>query len=86
MNNAERQTFGTAGSVNETGTTAITGRFYAIQILVDCQFSVLTDTLASGDALTSILFPAGITLFGNFTAFTKGASGVVRAYKVLPGA
>lgn len=86
MNNAERQTFGTSGSVNETGTTPITGRFYAIQILNDTEFAVLTDTLASGDSLVGKTIPAGITLFGNFTAFTLVTGGVVRAYKALPGA
>lgn len=86
MNNTELRTFGMYGSVNKSGAAAAaSGRFYAIQILNDTVFSLLTDSLASGDAITSLTIPAGITLFGNFTAFTL-TSGAVRAYKALPGA
>ena len=77
---AEKQQFGQAGNVNESGTTAITGDFCAIQILTDAVFSLITDSLASGDAITSLTLPAGLVLYGKFTAFTL-TSGAVRAYK-----
>lgn len=80
---SEKQAFGEAGSVNETSTTAVTGDFCAIQILNDAVFSLLTDALATGDAITSITIPAGITLFGKFSAFTL-TSGAVKAYNSAP--
>jgi hypothetical protein len=76
---AEKQQFGQAGSVNESGTTAITGDFCAIQILNDAVFSLITDSLASGDAITTLTLPAGLVIYGKFTAFTL-TSGAVRAY------
>lgn len=72
--------FGSLGCVNETGTTAVTGDFCAIQILTDAVFSLLTDSGASGDAITSVSLPAGLVLYGRFTAFTL-TSGAVRAYR-----
>lgn len=71
---------GQAGCTVETGTTAVTGNYFAIQILADATFSTLTDTSADGDAMTGFVIPAGITLFGKFTAFTL-TLGRVRAYK-----
>ncbi len=75
----DKQFFGEYGVVNETGTTAVTGRFCAIQCLADTVFAVLTDTLATGDAITAITITSGTILYGNFTAFTL-TSGKVRAY------
>jgi hypothetical protein len=43
-------------------------------------FAALTDSLATGDALTGVALPAGTVLRGRFTAFTL-TSGAVRAYK-----
>lgn len=73
---------GQKGSYTETGTTAVTGNFYAIQVLADANFSTLTDTGAdaAGDAMTGFTVYAGTVLYGQFTAFTL-ASGKVRAYK-----
>ena len=80
----EKQSFGLAGSINETGTTAVTGvDVCSIVCLTATTFATLTDTLATGDALTGIALPAGTTLYGKFTAFTL-TSGAVRAYKSLP--
>jgi len=70
---------GSAGCIVETGTTAVTGNFYAIQVMNDATFSLLTDTTATGDAMTGFAIPAGMTIYGNFTAFTL-TSGKVRAY------
>jgi hypothetical protein len=70
------------GVVIETGTTAVTGNFYAIQVLVEATFSTFTENGASGDVMTSIAIPAGTILYNGLgiTAFTMSA-GVVRAYK-----
>lgn len=77
----DKQDYGEAGYVNETGTTAITGQdFCRIQCLTNTVFASLTDTLASGDALTGITLPAGTDLRGKFTGFTL-SSGAVRAYR-----
>lgn len=71
------------GVVVETGTTAITGKFYAIQVLEDAQFSVLTENASSGDSMTGFTVPAGTILYNGLgiTAFTL-TSGKVRAYKM----
>lgn len=71
---------GENGSVTETGTTAITGDFEAIQMLEDSVFSLLTDSVGSGDAMTGFSISAGQIIYGKFTAFTL-TSGKVRAYK-----
>lgn len=77
----DKQAFGEAGYVNETGTTAITGQdFCLIQCLTDTVFLSLTDTLQSGDSLTGITLPARTELRGKFTGFTL-SSGAVRAYR-----
>jgi hypothetical protein len=71
------------GVVIETGTTAVTGKFYAIQVLEDAQFSVLTENASSGDSMTGFTVPAGTILYNGLgiTAFTL-TSGKVRAYKM----
>jgi hypothetical protein len=71
---------GQNGVITETGTTAVTGDFYAIQILVAATFTLFTETNGSGDTMTGFAIPAGITLFGRISAFTM-SSGAVRAYK-----
>jgi hypothetical protein len=74
---------GCHGVVVETGTDAITGKFYAIQVLADANFSVFTENGKSGDAMTGFVIPAGTTIINGLgiTAFTL-ASGRVRAYKL----
>jgi len=71
------------GIVVETGTTAVTGKFYAIQVLEDAQFSVLTENAKSGDSMTGFSIPAGTIIYNGLgiTAFTL-TSGKVRAYKM----
>jgi hypothetical protein len=75
--------FGGNGVVVETGTTAITGDFCAVQILEEANFSLFTEKLAKGpgDAMTGFAIPAGTILFNGLgiTAFTL-TSGKVRAY------
>lgn len=83
MTQNQKQEFGGAGCVYETGTTEVTGDFCAIQTLTDTVFALITNTLGSGDAITAITIPAGVTLYGRFTAFTL-TSGAVCAYKSAP--
>lgn len=78
----ERTILADGGTVNETGTTAVTGvDLAAIQILTDATFSVLTEVgNVTGDALTGIAIKAPCILRGKFTGFTL-TSGAVRAYR-----
>jgi hypothetical protein len=86
---AQNASLGQAGAVVETGTTAVTGKsIVAIQFIEDSVFTVLTpnDTTYgygvgsyNGDTLASITLPAGMTIYGHWTAFTL-ASGKVIAY------
>lgn len=71
------------GVVVETGTDAITGKFYAIQVLEAAEFSTFTENAKSGDAMTGFSIPAGTILYNGLgiTAFTL-TSGKVRAYKM----
>jgi hypothetical protein len=71
---------GEAGVRTTTNTTAVTGTTYtAIQVLEDATFTTLTETGATGQAMTGFVIPAGVVLKGVFTAYTL-ASGKVRAY------
>jgi len=86
---AQNAALGQAGAIVETGTTAITGKnIVAIQFIEDTVFSALTpaDTTngygvpaANGDTLASVTLPAGMTIYGRWTAFTL-ASGKIIAY------
>jgi hypothetical protein len=71
------------GVVVETGTDAVTGKFYAIQVLSDATFSAFTENGASGDVMTGFAIPAGTVIYNGLgiTAFTL-TSGKVRAYKL----
>lgn len=70
------------GVVTETGTTPVTGDFYAIQVIEAATFTTFTENGASGDAMTGFSVPAGTMLYNGkgITAFTM-SSGKVRAYK-----
>ncbi len=71
------------GVVVETGTDAVTGKFYAIQVLSDATFSAFTENGSSGDVMTGFAIPAGTVIYNGLgiTAFTL-TSGKVRAYKL----
>lgn len=71
------------GVVVETGTDAVTGKFYAIQVLEDAQFSALDENAKSGDSMTGFTIPAGTIIYNGLgiNSFTL-ASGKVRAYKM----
>lgn len=70
------------GVTTETGTTAVTGDFYAIQVLEAATFTTFTENAGDGDAMTGFAVPAGTLLYNGkgITAFTM-SSGKVRAYK-----
>ena len=86
---AQNAALGQAGAIVETSTTAVTGKsIVAIQFIEDSVFTVLTpsDTTNgygvgsyNGDTLASITLPAGMTIYGHWTAFTL-ASGKIIAY------
>ena len=80
--NINKQSFGQAGATFESGTTAVTGEFCAILIVADAVFTVLTWPEQDGDDMSTgtVTFPAGVTIYGQITAFTL-ASGQVLAYK-----
>ena len=71
------------GVVVETGATAVTGKFYAIQVLSDATFSAFTENGKTGDVMTGFAIPAGTVIYNGLgiTAFTL-TSGKVRAYKL----
>ena len=88
---AQNAALGQAGAIVETSTTAVTGKsIVAIQFIEDSVFTVLTPsdttngygvgTSYNGDTLGSITLPAGMTIYGHWTAFTLG-SGKIIAYQ-----
>ena len=84
MNAFEHNAGAGNGTVVETGTTAVTGDFYAIQLLAATTFSAFTERGAEGDAMTGFEMAAGTVLLSGqgITAFTL-SSGKVRAHKRL---
>lgn len=79
MESFEKQS-STGGVIVESGTSAITGDFCAIQVLVAATFTVFTENNSSGDVMTGFAIPAGTILRGHITAFTM-SSGTVRAHR-----
>jgi len=87
---AQNNALGQAGAIFEDGTSAISSKkIIAIQFLEDSTFTTLTPNASqfigtangNGDAIdTSNTFPQGMTIFGQWTAFTL-ASGAVIAYQ-----
>lgn len=59
----------------ETGTTPLTGNFSAILIVTNAVFTLLGGM--SGDSVAGVTFPAGVTLYGNFTAVTLASGSIV---------
>ena len=86
---AQNTALGQLGAIFEDGTTVISGKkVVAIQFIEDTTFTTLTPSTSdfigtsggNGDAIaTSNTFPQGMTIFGQWTAFTL-ASGSVVAY------
>ena len=89
VNESKKIGLGQAGCLFEDGTTAISGKkIIAIHFIADSTFTTLSPESASyvgtaggnGDAIdSSNSFPAGVVIFGRWTAFTL-ASGSVIAY------
>ena len=81
---------GQAGAIFEDGTTVVSSKkIVAIQFVDDSTFTTLTPNASdfigtasgNGDAIdSSNSFPAGMTIYGQWTAFTL-ASGTVIAYQ-----
>lgn len=73
---------GQQGSTLFADTTARTGTWFAVLIIEDATFDLLTDATRDGTTLANtITFKAGTVLYGSFTAITL-ASGAAIAYKV----
>lgn len=80
---SEKQTFGKAGVVTLTAAqAALTGNFFCIQCITATVFSVLTDAseITGGASSITPTYPAGFTLFGDFTNIDL-TSGDVRVYR-----
>lgn len=75
---------GQNGSDLVEDTTAMSGNWFAIQIIEEAQFATLTDaSMKVTGTLGSCTFPAGCLIFGAFTAFEL-SSGAVLAYRTKP--
>lgn len=76
--NFQRQVLGQKGLRSiRTGGTGISGEYYrAITVLAD---AVISTTADAGDSLSSVTIPAGVTVYGLFSAVTV-TSGEVLAY------
>ena len=88
VNESNNIGLGQAGSILETGTTAVSGKeIVAITFLDDSVFSVLTpdsgtnlyigNSNNNGDSTASVTFPQGVTIFGRWSAFTLSSGSVV---------
>jgi hypothetical protein len=77
---------GQKGAILITDTTAVTGKFRAIQVLENTAFTLLTSDIKKNGATTAAgaadfgTVTAGTVLYGNFTAVTL-TSGKVILYK-----
>jgi hypothetical protein len=81
MNRFDKQQLGETGVIYEKGTTALTGLDVCkITTITETTFAVLTNAVATGDAITGIAIPAGVDLYGKFTNVTL-TSGAVALYK-----
>jgi hypothetical protein len=69
-------------TVSDTNANTRAGGWVAISIVEAAVFSTLTDAVQEADSdspVTNITYPAGLTIYGLFTAVTL-TSGVVRCY------
>lgn len=71
---------GQRGSTYFNSTTVRTGNWWKITTLAATTFTTLTDATRDGDTVGSDSFPAGVDLYGQFTAITL-ATGRIIAYK-----
>ena len=75
--NANLQAFGQSGFDYVTSGTINTHVYIAITVLATASISV---TPSSGDALSAVTVPAGVTIYGKFTSVSV-ASGRVLVYR-----
>jgi hypothetical protein len=82
-NAVNQQTFGAAGfKLISSASGTITGDFVAITALEDV--SVTTISATTGDNLGSaITFPAGLTIYGEFTSVNISGGRVIAYYRAL---
>ena len=66
--------------ISDTDSHTAAGGWNAITMIENTVFNVLTCSNWSGDTFTTEVFPEGLTIYGNFAAFSL-ASGKVIAYK-----
>lgn len=77
------QAFGRNGATMiNSGSGAQTGQWYAVQMIGDTTFSVLTGANDTG-VTNAGTYESGFVLYGNFTAVTV-TSGLARCYKTQP--
>ena len=76
--NFQRQVLGQKGlrSIRTGGTGTVGEHYRAITVLAD---AVISTTADAGDSLSSVTIPAGVTVYGLFSAVTV-TSGEVLAY------
>jgi hypothetical protein len=70
---------GQNGSLLITDTNAHTGNFFALSFVVASTLTALTGNVTG--TVTGITYPAGFTIYGNFTSITL-ASGTAFAYNM----
>ena len=76
-----RESLGKAGGVYKSAAGALSGGpWCAIQATATAVVSVTSGNWTDSDATTAVDVPAGVTIFGNFTAITL-TSGKIIAYK-----
>jgi RecJ-like exonuclease len=76
----EDTAIGRMGSVIQTGATAVTGNFYAVQFITDCTPTVFTVADGVG-TYTGVAYSAGTVVYGDITAITVAAGETFIAYK-----
>lgn len=76
----EDTAIGNQGCVIQTGATAVTGDFYAVQFITDCTPTTFTVGNGTG-TFTSVTYKAGTVVYGDITAVRVGASETFIAYK-----
>ena len=78
---ANLQSFGQSGFDYVTTGTIDTDTYIAITALED---ATITATAEVGDSLTSVVVPAGVTVYSRFTSITV-VSGKILAYREAQG-
>lgn len=72
----EDTAIGRMGSVITTGTTPVTGSFYAVQFITQCRPATFTVANGTG-TFGGVTYPAGTIIYGDITAITGGGAAEV---------